>query len=160
MRSEHEINRVVDTYSDMIKRICFCHLKNQMDTEDVFQNVFLKYLLYDGDFEDEEHEKAWLIRVTMNACKDHLKSLFRHQTVPLEYLMEEAVHIEPEYHEILEAVLSLPLKYRNPVYLHYYEGYTAVEIAKILGSKENTVYSLLSRGRAMLKKKLGGDRIE
>ncbi len=159
MRSEFEAGRAVDLYSDMVKRICFCHLKNSADTEDVFQNVFLKYLLYNGDFEDAEHEKAWFIRVTINACKDHLKSLFRHRALPLEVLTKEAANIEPEHYDLLEAVLSLPVKYKNVIYLHYYEGYTAAEIAVILKSRENTVYSLLSRGRSMLKKKLGGGRV-
>jgi RNA polymerase sigma-70 factor (ECF subfamily) len=141
----------------MIRRICLYHLKGSADTEDVFQNVFLKYLLYDGDFADTEHEKAWFIRVSINACKDHLKGLFRHSTVSLEVLAEEAAALEPDHQEVLEVVLSLPAKYKDAIYLHYYEGYSALEIAAILKSKENTVYSLLSRGRSMLKEKLGGD---
>jgi len=144
----------------MIRRICFYHLKGSADTEDVFQNVFLKYLLYDGDFADTEHEKAWFIRVSINACKDHLKGLFRHSTVPLDMLLEEAADIEPDHREVLAAVLSLPAKYRDCIYLHYYEGYSAAEIAAILRSKENTVYSLLSRGRSMLREKLGGDGLD
>lgn len=157
MRSEDEVNRAIELYSDMIKRICFCHLKNSADTEDIFQNVFLKYLLYKGGFEDAEHEKAWFIRVTVNACKDHLRSLFRHPTIPLEALAKEAASVQTEDYQVLEAVLSLPVKYRNAIYLHYYEGYTAAEIAVILKSRENTIYSHLSRGRSMLKKRLGGD---
>lgn len=157
MRSDQETNQAIELYSGMIRRICLYHLKNSADTEDVFQNVFLKYLLNDTTFSDKEHEKAWFIRVTINACKDHLKSLFRHRTVCLEELAEETIDMEQEHREVLEAVLSLPAKYKNAVYLHYYEGYTAAEIAAIVKSKENTVYSLLSRGRSMLKKKLGGD---
>lgn len=160
MRSEYEMNRVVGIYSDMLKRICVCHLKNSADAEDIFQEVFLKYMLYEGVFENAEHEKAWLIRVAVNACKDHLKSLFRHPTLPLDLITEEAASMEPEHKEILEAVLSLPSKYKNVVYLHYYEGYSAAEIAAILKTKENTVYSHLSRGRAILKKKLGDDSFD
>lgn len=156
MRSEFEVNRAVEQYSDMIKRICLYHLKNAADTEDVFQAVFLKYLLYEGEFENAEHEKAWLIRVTVNACKDHLKSMFRRTYVSLEDLGEAAA-LPPEQHEVLDAVLALPAKYKDVIYLHYYEGYSAGEIGRILGKKENTVYSLLSRGRAMLKETLGGD---
>lgn len=74
MRSEQEVNQAVELYADMIRRICFYHLKNYADTEDIFQTVFLKYLLYDKPFATAEHEKAWLIRVSVNACKDHLKS--------------------------------------------------------------------------------------
>lgn len=156
VRSEYEVDRAVEQYSDMIRRICLYHLKNAADTEDVFQTVFLKYLLYKGNFESPEHEKAWFIRVTLNACRDHLKSVFRHSALSLEELAE-AVSIPPKQHEVLDAVLELPAKYRNAVYLHYYEGYSAAEIGKILGKKENTVYSLLSRGRTMLREALGGD---
>ncbi len=157
MRSEAEVNHAVEEYADMVQRICFYHLKNQADTEDVFQNVFLKYMTYDQPFKDSEHEKAWLLRVAINACKDYLKTFFRRNTVSLESLGEMEEQITEDYREVLEAVLSLPVKYKDAVYLHYYEGYTASEIGKILGKKENSVYSLLSRGRGILKEKLGGD---
>lgn len=156
MRSESDVNRAVEQYSDMIRRICLCHLKNAADTEDVFQTVFLKYLLYEGSFDSAEHEKAWFIRVAINACKDYLKSLFRHRALSLEELAGEAA-IPPEGHEVLDAVLALPEKYKDVIYLHYFEGYSAAEMGRILDKKENTVYSLLSRGRTMLKETLGGD---
>lgn len=158
MRSEADVERAVSRYADMVKRICLCHLKNREDTEDVFQTVFLKYLLYEGEFEGEDHEKAWFIRVSVNACKDHLKRLLRHPAAPLDLLAREPA-LEDSHREVLEAVLSLPEKYRDPVYLHYYEGYSALEIASILRTKANTVYSLLSRGRTMLREALGGDRV-
>lgn len=74
MHSEQEANRAIELYSDMIRKICMLHLKNYADTEDIFQTVFMKYLLHTAPFESEEHEKAWFIRVTVNACKDLLKS--------------------------------------------------------------------------------------
>ncbi len=157
MLSEQEVNDAVEKYADMVKRICFYHLKNTADTEDVFQNVFLRYMLRDTPFIDGEHEKAWLIRVTLNACQDQLRSLFRHRTVPLEKVAEIAAEAPEDHRDVLEAVLSLPGKYKDVIYLHYYEGYTASEIGAILGKKENTIYSLLFRGRNMLKEKLGGD---
>lgn len=157
MRSEAEVNRAIDEYADMIKRVCFYHLKNKADTEDVFQNVFLKYMLYEGTFADKEHEKAWLLRVAINACKDYLKSFFKRAVVSFEVLKEAEAREQEDYREVLAAVLSLPGKYKDVIYLHYYEGYSAAEIGKILGKKENTVYSLLSRGRGMLREKLGGD---
>ncbi len=160
MRSEQEAKRAIDLYSDMIRRICLLHLKNHADTEDVLQEVLLKYVLRSDVFENTEHEKAWVIRVTLNSCKDYLKSLFRHQTVPLDLLLEERPNISPEYLDVLEAVLSLQKNYRVVIYLHYYEGYTAKEIGKLLNKKENTIYSLLSRGREQLKQILGGDNIE
>ena len=160
MRSEQEVNQAVELYAEMVRRICFYHLKNYADTEDIFQTVFLKYLLYDKAFATAEHEKAWLIRVAVNACKDHLKSFFRRKTVPLEVLAEEADYINEEQRSILHSVLSLPDKYPDVIYLHYYEGYNAAEIGAILSKKENTVYSLLSRGRAILKETLGGDALD
>lgn len=160
MRSEAETNYAIEQYASMIRRICFYHLKNRADTEDVFQNVFLKYLLYEGTFADAEHEKAWFIRVAINACKDHLKSLFRRRTLPLDVLAEETAHLEPEQFDLMEAVLTLPAKYKDVIYLYYYEGYSAAEIGYILKTKESTVYSLLSRGRGMLKEKLRGDEVD
>lgn len=157
MRSEYEVNRAIDTYADMVRRICFCHLKNDADTEDIFQNVFLKYMLCDRPFDNTEHEKAWLIRVSVNACKDYIRSLLRRKTVSIEEAAALATEDHTQSTEVLQAVLSLPVKYRDVIYLHYYEQYSAVEIAKILKSKENTVYSILSRGRAMLKENLGGE---
>ncbi len=73
MKNSEEMNRAVEMYADMVRRICLVHLKNKHDMEDVFQNVFLKYMLYKGSFENEEHEKAWLVRVTVNACGDWLQ---------------------------------------------------------------------------------------
>lgn len=161
MRSEHEANLAIEKYGDMVKRICFLHLKNEFDTEDIFQNVFIKYLVYEGEFENAEHEKAWFARVTINLCKDFLKSAFRKNTVSMEYLSENTPAAQDEEkREVLRAVLSLPDKYKNAVYLHYYEGYTAEEIGKIIGKKENSVYTLLSRAREKLKKILGGDDFE
>ena len=160
MRNELEINHAVENYSDMIRRICLCHLKNAADVEDVFQTVFLKYLLYKGTFESAEHEKAWFVRVAINACKDHLKSLFRHGVLCLEDLADEAASIAPEEHDVLDAVLSLPIKYKDAIYLHYYEDYTAPQISRILGKNVNTIYTLLTRAKQMLREKLGGDGYE
>lgn len=159
MRSEAEVIHAVEQYADMVQRICFYYLKNQADTEDVFQKVFIKYMTYKEPFATQEHEKAWLIRVAINACKDDLRSFFRRRTVPLETVTEMAAETPSDHREVLEAVLSLPDKYKDPIYLHYYEGYSASEIGKIIGKKENTVYSLLSRGRGILKEKLGGEWI-
>ncbi len=160
MKSEYEINCALERYADTVRRICLLHLKNYHDTEDIFQSVFLKYLLHNGSFNDEEHEKAWIIRVTINACNDFLKSFYRKNVISLEdtYNMESVMDTDKS--EVLEAVLSLPKKYKDAVYLHYYEGYTASEISKMIGKKENTVYTLLSRARTLLKEKLGGEDFE
>ena len=158
MRGEEEAARAIERYGDMVRRLCLVHLKNPADTEDIFQNVFLKYVLSPVVFESPEHEKAWLIRVTLNACKDLVKSFFRSRTVPLEELLDQPAPLLEEHREVLEAVLALPRKYRDAVYLHYYEGYTAAEIGKLLGKNTNTVYTLLTRAREQLRKTLGGDR--
>ena len=157
MRSEEEAARAIQRYSDTVRRICMIHLKNYADTEDIFQTVFLKYVLTSAAFESEEHEKAWIIRVTINACKDLLKSFFRSHTVPLDQVLEQPAPLSPDHREVLEAVLSLPPKYKDVVYLHYYEDYTAPEIGRILGKNVNTVYTLLTRARQLLKEKLGGE---
>ena len=122
MRSEQEINAAIDRYADTVRRLCMIQLKNYADTEDIFQNVFLKYALSSRSFESPEHEKAWFIRVTINACKDLIKSFFRSRTVSLDQLMEQPGQLLEDHREVLEAVISLPRKYREVIYLHYYEG--------------------------------------
>ena len=156
MRSEQEVNRAIEQYADTVKRVCVLHLKNDANTEDIFQTVFLKYALSSTAFENEEHEKAWLIRVTINACKDLLKSFFRSRMVSLEDVRERAA-VPQTSSEVLETVLRLPKKYRQVVYLPYYEGYTAPEIGRILGKNVNSVYTLITRARQMLKQALGGE---
>lgn len=92
MRSEAEANLALSRYADMVRRICFVHLKNHTEVEDVFQEVFLKYVLSDKHFESDEHEKAWLIRVSINACKDILKSFIRRNVRSLnDYLYTPAI---------------------------------------------------------------------
>lgn len=156
MRSEQEVNRAIDLYADTVKRICVLHLKNSSDTEDIFQEVFLKYALSSILFESKEHEKAWMIRVTINQCKDFMKSIFRRKTISLEDVVSLSEEQKEDYKDVLEAVLALPQKYKDVVYLYYYEGYSAVEISEMLGKNVNTVYTLLARSRDKLKEKLGG----
>ena len=160
MRSEWEANRAIDRYADLVRRVCMIHLKNHADTEDIFQTVFLKYVTGTTEFESEEHEKAWFIRVTINAWKDLLRSFFRSRTVSLDDLLEQPDQVPEDHREVLEAVLALPDKYRDVVYLHYYEGYTAPEIGTILHKNPNTVYTLLTRARDELRKMLGGEDFE
>lgn len=160
MRSEHQVTQAIERYADMVQRVCILHLKNPQDTEDIFQKVFLKYTLYSGTFESEAHEKAWLIRVTLNACKDLLRDYYRRNRVPLESLSEVPFTDSTQNREVLEAVLSLPPKMKDAVYLFYFEGYTGAEIGKIMNKSENTIYTLLSRARVRLKEILGGDGLE
>lgn len=160
MRQESDVEQTIERYGDMVKHICVVYMKNESDTEDVFQDVFLKYALFSEPFLSEEHRKAWLIRVTVNRCKDVLRSFFRRHTCSLE---EAAFETDPggeEHSDVLEAVLKLHDRYRILIYLHYYQGYSAVEIAEVLHKKINTVYTQLARARAELKKMLGGDEDE
>lgn len=157
MRSEQEANRAIELYADTVRRICMLYLKSYADTEDIFQTVFIKYLCRSAAFESAEHEKAWFIRVTINACKDLLKSFFKKRTVPLTQANELTEPPAPEHGDILKAVLDLKENYKNAVYLHYYEGYTAAQIGKLLHKSENTIYTHLARARAILKERLGDE---
>ena len=157
MKTQQEVNRAVERYSDMVRRLCLVHLKNRFDTEDIFQTVFLKYIVSDVEFCSGEHEKAWIIRVTINSCRDFLKSFFRRHTISLENLLNQPEELSSQSIGVLEAVLSLPEKYRDVIYLHYVEGYSASEIGQILKKNTNTVYTHLGRGKKLLKQKLGGD---
>lgn len=157
MRSEEAVNRAIENYASTVKRICFIHLKNEADTEDICQTVFLKYAMNDKVFDSEAHEKAWIIRVTINACKDLLKSFFRKHTVSLDAYVEQGGVVDAAHSEVLEAALALPEKYRRVIYLHYYEGYPAADIAEILRINVNTVYTQLTRAKTLLRDELGGE---
>lgn len=154
MRSDIEVAQAIELHADTVKRLCMVYLKNNADAEDIFQTVFLKYALSDAAFESPEHASAWIVRVTINACKDLLRSVFRRRTVPLDQVTGWTEITDSAHREVLEAVLSLPEKYRVPIYLHYYEGYTAPEIGKLTHRNVNTVYTLLNRGKRMLKEVL------
>ncbi len=154
MRSEQEVNRAIKLYSDTVKRICVVRLKDYDDTQDIFQNVFMKYALSSVCFDSLEHEKAWFIRVTINACNDWFKDFFRSNKVSLDEIAETAVSDDKDTSYVLREVLTLPQKYRDVVYLHFYEGYTAPEISKILKKNVNTVYTLITRSKEMLKERL------
>ncbi len=140
------------TYSDMVIRIAFQNLKSMSDAEDIAQEVFLKLITACPDFENDMHEKAWIIRVTINLCKDFLKSSWFRKTA----VLDENILSHDENTEVLDAVLRLPVKFRNVIYLHYYEDMTVAQIADILQQKENTVSSWLHRARKLLKESLTG----
>lgn len=160
MRSEAEVTQAIERYGDTLRRLCLIHLKSYADTEDILQTVFLKYALRAAPFESPDHERAWFIHVTRNACRDLLKSFFRRRTVPLDELLQTPAPLAPQHSEVLEALLALPKKYREVIYLHDYEGYSAPEVSRLLGKNVNTVYTLLRRARAQLRDVLGGDGYE
>lgn len=147
---EFHARRLVDLYADMILRISYPYLKQTCDAEDICQTVFLKYLTSNCHFDSIEHEKAWIIRTTINACKDHLKSAFFRRTVSLEEAAAVAAPQMPDT-EVMDAIKQLPENYRISIYLYYYEQYTTREIGEILRKSEGTVSQYLSRGRRKLR---------
>ena len=144
--------RAFETYIDTVYRVAVHNTPTRFDAEDVVQEVFEKLLACKKEFRDDEHLKAWLIRVTINLCKN-LWRRGSHETCELDHDLPARAEDDGS---VLESVKALPDKYRNAIYLHYYEGYTAAEIGSIMGAGQNTVLSWLSRGRAMLKKQMIG----
>ncbi len=155
MKSEKEITLAIEHYGDLIQKICCLHLKQQSDIDDVFQTVFLKYAQSEP-FHDAEHEKAWLLKVTMNACKTTYRDKFR-KHLPLHEVMDLYGISPSDTSYIFDALLKLKDSYRNVIYLYYYEGYKIKEIAYILHKKENTIHTWLRRAKEELKSLLGGD---
>ena len=153
-----EARRLVETYSDLILRLSFTYLKSTYDAEDICQTVFLKLLTTPQDVESPQHETAWIIRAAVYACKDELRA-FRRRSVPLDQVAESAAPPVPDS-DILEAVAALPEKYREALFLYYYEGYSIREICDLLGQSEAAVTTRLSRGRQKLRVELGGEQYE
>ena len=145
-----EAQRLVDTYSDLILRLSYTYLGSTADAQDICQTVFLKLLQATRGFDSQEHERAWIIRTAVNLCKDHLKSRWRRTTVTLD-AAENVPAPQPEEGSLLAALDLLPPKYRTVIYLYYYEGYSAREIAVLLGENPATVFTRLDRGRQKLR---------
>lgn len=150
-----QAEEALEVYGTLVLRTAFGLLKNMPDAEDVAQEVFLSLLRTAPVFADEEHRKAWLLRCTINRCRSLFRSAWRQRTVPLDENLAEP--FTPEESAVLDAVGALPLKYRQVIYLHYIEGYTSAEIAQLLGIRQNTVLSQLSRARTLLRKALKGE---
>ncbi len=147
-RIKERAEKIIIQHADMIYRIALHNLKNTSDAEDIFQDVCLTLLTKNAPLFDDLHIKNWLIRVTINKCKNFKKSHWQSKTEALDFSAENP---EVTQNHIPELVYSLPQKYRNIVYLYYYEEYTVPEIAKILGENKNTVNSRLQRARKKLK---------
>ena len=151
----------VRRYSGMILRLCFTYSLGRADAQDICQNVFLKLLQSDRRFDSEGETRAFIIRITINECKDVLKSGWRRRSVPLDELIEREVPFLPEENTgVLAAVQRLPIEYREAVYLYYYEGYNAEEIAAMVGAKPAAVRQRLARAREKLRKELEGSGYE
>ena len=160
---EHKFEReqrwdyLVEEYQTMLYRVAFSNLKNQADAEDAVQEAFLRYMKDEKPITNREHEKAWLIRTTIHICTDILKSSWHRKTVPLEesvavQAQKECLPYRVKDDRTLEAVFKLPVHYRNPIYLFYYEDYSIQEIAGVLNEKEGTIKTRLRRGREEVKR--------
>lgn len=144
------LEEAVKTYGNILYKICIVMLRNEQDAQDAIQDTFCKYLEKNPVFADEEHEKAWLIKVAANNCKDMLRFRFRHPQVPIETLVNELV-TEQEQQDTLTELLELPVRQRTVIYLYYVEGYHIKEISNILGISEQAVKKRMQRGREQLR---------
>lgn len=156
-----EYEQVVRKYADMVTRICVMRCGNVEDAKDCFQNVFIKLYTADKDFETEEYLKAWLIQVAIHQCTDfHRQAWNRKVALEDDISKFEELGVvtdkSTQGSELFLLVKQLPEKYGNVIYLYYYEEYSISEIAKMLDSNENTIKSILKRGRDKLKEMLGG----
>lgn len=149
MDMERELREAVMKYSDMLYRICIVMLCNEQDVQDAIQDTFCRYLEKRPDFHDEEHRKAWLIRVATNICRDMMRFRIRHPKVSIDELEDKIVIHEQK--ETLRELLELPVKQKTVIYLYYVEGYHIREIADILGITEGAVKMRLRRGKEQMR---------
>ena len=159
IRSSAEVTDVYNKFVDTVYRVCFMMLKNESETEDATQNVFIKYMNYEKKFASDEHVKAWLIVTAKNECKNMLKHWFHSKRTPIDEV-KEGSYEDKNQNEVLEQVMKLDKKYRVPLYLYYYEGYSTLEISDMLGIKHSTVRTHMAKGREKLKLLLEEDGYE
>ena len=146
-----ETQALAEQYRDRLFAAAFQVCGNAADAEDAAQEALLRYHLSDKEFENQEHIRAWLLRVAVNWAKNISRSFWRRNTLPLEEYMETLEFDCQESREIFREVMALPEKYRLVIHLYYYEDYSVEEIDRILGIRESNVKVRLSRGRQMLK---------
>lgn len=149
MDIEKDIREAVIKYSDMLYKICIVILCNEQDVQDAIQDTFCRYLEKKPDFRDEEHEKAWLIRVATNICRDMIRFRIRHPKISIDELENSLA--APEQKETLKELLELPVKQKTAIYLHYVEGYQIREVADIMGTTEGAVKMQLQRGKQQIR---------
>ena len=150
--------QVVKKYNQTVVSVCVMRLKNWADAEDCFQNTFVSLYTKKPELMSEAHLKAWLIRVAINECNNYIKKIKR--IVSFENKKDDAVEFPHDAIDISWALLELPDKYRQVLYLHYVGQYKVEEIAEILGKNPNTIKTTLKRGRDKLKSIYGGDLCE
>lgn len=158
LRTNEELSQIYNRHVNTVYKVCLMFMKNRQDTEDMVQNTFIRLMRDKTRFESEEHEKAWLIRTATNLCKDYFRGWWS-KTIGMDNVAEVAVDTPLNIDETLNIVLNLPPKYKTAVYLYYYEGYSTVEISKILNLNESTVRSRLFTARKLLKIEMEGDAL-
>ncbi|MCR4647779.1 MAG: RNA polymerase sigma factor [Lachnospiraceae bacterium] len=155
-----DLEAVIENYSDMLYKICFLILKNEQDTRDVLQETFLIYYTKKPDFKNEEHKKAWLIKVSQNKCKEFLRFHKRHAAVPLDEMEETLVitdGLNGNDRDLLSVIWDLDYKLKSAVILYYIEGYSIGETAEILKTSPSAVKKRLQRAREKLSGKYKGE---
>ena len=153
MLTEQEFHLAAERYLDMVYRIALNYFRHPQDAEDAAQEAMLRLWRTDTNFEGENHLRRFLVRVTLNVCRDFSRSPWRKRTVPLESCREPEFST-PERTELYRAVMDLPAKYRLPLYLYYFEGYAVAEVGQLLDLNPSTVQTRLARARAKLKQEL------
>ena len=149
MSIDEDVRKAVLRYSDTLYKICIVILCNEQDVQDAIQDTFCRYMEKKPVFRDEQHEKAWLIRVAVNISRDMIRFRLRHPKVSIDELENSLAASEQK--ETLKELLELPVKQKMVVYLHYVEGYQIKEIADILGITEGAVKMRLRRGREQMR---------
>ena len=155
LRTDNEIAEIYRRHVKTVYRVCYTYLQNHADTEDAVSDTFVKMIRNAPKFNEEEHEKAWLIRAAENVCKNFLKHWSRRSENIADYTNTLKTEDNPETNKLLEAVLSLPDRYKTVIHLYYYEGYTSVQIAEILRKPQSTVRNYLHEARGILKERIG-----
>ena len=141
-------------YKDMVFRVALNYFGNPYDADDMVQETLMKLYTTNTVFDSEDHIRHWLIRVTLNLCKNTVRSPWRRRTVALEAAADAVTFDRPEQSELFQAVMALPEKYRTPLYLFYYEELPVRDVARLLHISETAVTTRLSRARQMLKSEL------
>lgn len=154
MMNESRFTALAEKYMDMVYRIALNALGSGADAEDVTQNVMLRLYRADPDFESEEHAKRWLIRVAVNESKRFTGLPWKKRESAFEEVLNASAQADGLKKDLLVKVAELPPKYRVPMYLYYYEGYSIKEIAGLTGSKVSTLQTRLARGREKLREVL------
>lgn len=152
---EHKIEALIDSYGNLLWRTGIMMLGEPQDVQDMIQEVLLKYMQKRPVFHDAEHEKAWLLRVAVNLCRDMLRLRSRRRYFPIDELEPEAVgSTDAESREILEEIAMLPQKWKSVLLLHYIEGYSLKEISEILNVSENAVKKRIQRAKEALRRRM------